>query len=225
MRLMCIMSIYDQSTNDARTVRSAALRRASRIDGRYNPAIPALPATAMRNLLQDQLLKAGLVKKQQVDATVRAQTRQRDGKAPAPPPGEKIDAQKLAAEKAERDRALAAERNAQAHARELAAQVRQLIDHHRVHPHGEISYRFVDDGKIRTVLVDEKLRAQLARGTLVIARDGDSHALLPRAAGEAVAARGGVIAVDHGRLPPDPPSPSPDDDFYAKFKVPDDLIW
>lgn len=180
----------------------------------------------MRNLLQDQLLKAGLVKKQQVDATVRAQNRQRDGKAPAPPPGEKIDAQKLAAEKAERDRALAAERNAQAHARELAAQVRQLIEHHRVKPTGEIPYRFVDDGKIRTVLVDEKLRAQLAKGTLVIARDGDSYALLPRATGEAVASRGGVIALDHGRPAPETPvAASADDDYYARFKVPDDLIW
>lgn len=180
----------------------------------------------MRNLLQDQLLKAGLVKKQQVDATVRAQNRQRDGKAPAPPPSEKIDAQKLAAEKAERDRALAAERNAQARAKELEAQVRQLIEHHRVKASGEIPYRFIDDGKIRTVLVDEKLRAQLAKGTLVIARDGDSHALLPRATGEAVAARGGVIALDHGRPAPEMPAPaSADDDYYARFKVPDDLIW
>lgn len=180
----------------------------------------------MRNLLQDQLLKAGLVKKQQVDAAVRAQTRQRDGKAPAAPPGEKIDAQKLAADKAERDRALAAERNAQARAKELEAQVRQLIEHHQVKASGDIPYRFVDGDKIRTVLVDEKLRAQLAKGTLVIARDGDSYAVLPRATGEAVASRGGVIALDHGR--PEPPSPaagSADDDYYARFKVPDDLIW
>ncbi|MBK8069687.1 MAG: DUF2058 domain-containing protein [Rhodanobacteraceae bacterium] len=180
----------------------------------------------MRNLLQDQLLKAGLVKKQQVDATVRAQTRQRDGKAPATPPAEKIDAQKLAAEKAERDRALAAERNAQLRARELEAQVRQLIEHHKIKTSGEIPYRFVDGGKIRSLLVDEKIRAQLAKGTLVIARDGDSYALLPRASAEAVASRGGVIALDHGRPEPQTtPANSTDDDYYAKFKVPDDLIW
>lgn len=74
--------------------------------------------------------------------------------------------------------------------------------------------------------MDEKLRAQLAKGTLVIARDGDSYALLPRATGEAVASRGGVIALDHGRPAPETPVvASADDDYYARFKVPDDLIW
>lgn len=48
----------------------------------------------MRNPLQEQLLKAGLAKKQQVDAAARALERQRDGKAP---PAQKIDADKLLA--------------------------------------------------------------------------------------------------------------------------------
>ena len=41
-----------------------------------------------------------------------------------------------------------------------------------------------------------------------------------------MAARGGVIALDHGRPVPEMPAPaSADDDYYARFKVPDDLIW
>lgn len=177
----------------------------------------------MRNLLQDQLLKAGLVKKQQVDATVRAQNRQRDGKAPAPPAAEQIDAKKLLAERAERDRALAAERNAQARAKELQAQVRQLIENHKLPIRGEIDYRFADDGKIRSVLVNDVTRTQLAKGILVIARHEHSYALLPRSAADLVRERGGVIVVDHGLTTT--PDPASDDAFYDRFKVPDDLIW
>ena len=178
----------------------------------------------MRNLLQDQLLKAGLVKKQQVDATVRAQNRQRDGKAPAPPAAEQVNAQKLLAERAERDRALAAERNAQTHARELQAQVRQLIEHHKVSGGGEIDYRFVDDAKIKSMLVNDATRKQLAKGTLVIVRHEHSYALLPRPAADLVHERGGVIVVDHAQVPTSA-SPSAEDSYYDQFKVPDDLIW
>lgn len=178
----------------------------------------------MRNLLQDQLLKAGLVKKQQVDATVRAQNRQRDGKAPAPPAAEQVDAKKLLAERAERDRALAAERNAQLHAKELQAQVRQLIENHKVVIRGEIDYRFTDDGKIKSVLVNDLTRTQLAKGILVIARHEHGYALLPRTAADQVRERGGVIVLDHG-LPSAAAQTSEDDAYYDRFKVPDDLIW
>ena len=75
----------------------------------------------MRTPLQEKLLKAGLVKKHNVDAAVREQAKQRQGKAPATPNPEQVNAQKLQAERAERDRALAAERNAQARAKELLA--------------------------------------------------------------------------------------------------------
>ncbi len=181
-------------------------------------------ANFMRNFLQDQLLKAGLVKKQQVDAAVRAQNRQRDGKAPAPPAAEQVDAQKLLAERAERDRALAAERNAQAHAKELQAQVRQLIDHHKLSGGGEIDYRFVDDGKIKSMLVSDAVRKQLAKGALVIARHDQHYALLPRAAGDMVRERAGIIVVDHAQ-PAANASPAGEDPYYDKFQVPDDLIW
>ena len=68
----------------------------------------------MRNPLQEQLLKAGLVKKSKVAEVAREQARQRHGKAPPAPSAEQAEAERVRLEKAERDRALAAERNAQA---------------------------------------------------------------------------------------------------------------
>ncbi|RDI97398.1 DUF2058 domain-containing protein [Dyella solisilvae] len=179
----------------------------------------------MRNPLQEQLLKAGLAKKGKVDQIAREQAKQRQGKAPASAPAEKVDTQRLQAERAERDRALAAERNAQAQARELAAQIRQIVEANKVKREGEISYRFTDGDKIHSVLVNEALKAQLAKGSLVVVRSGDGYELLPRAAAEKVRERdASAIVLDHGQ-PGEHQLQSEDDEFYAQFKVPDDLIW
>jgi uncharacterized protein YaiL (DUF2058 family) len=178
----------------------------------------------MRNPLQDQLLKAGLVKKSKVAQVVREQEKQRHGKAPAPASPEQIEAQRLQAERAERDRALAAERNAAAHANELRAQVRQIVETNKIKRDGEIAYRFTDGDRIHSVLVNESLRAQLAGGALVIARHDQGYELVPRAAAEKIRARDpAAIVLDHGRA--DAAAGGDDDEHYAKFKVPDDLIW
>lgn len=179
----------------------------------------------MRNPLQEQLLKAGLAKKGKVDQIAREQAKQRQGKAPASAPDDKIDAQRLQAERAGRDRALAAERNEQARLKEVAAQVRQIVDANKVKREGEISYRFTDGGKIHSVLVNESLRTQLAKGVLVIVRFGEGYELLPRAAADKIRERdASAIVLDHGQPSTDAPQ-GEDDEFYSRFKVPDDLTW
>lgn len=179
----------------------------------------------MRNLLQDQLLKAGLVKKNQVAQVVREQTKKHKGKAPLVPGAEQVDAQRLQAEKAERDRALAAERNAQVRVNEAHAQVRQIVEAHKVKREGEIAYRFTDGDAIKDVLVNEALRAQLASGTLVIVRHAQGYELLPRVAADKVYERdAAMIVLDHGRAEADSGNDA-DDEYYKQFEVPDDLIW
>ncbi len=179
----------------------------------------------MRNPLQEQLLKAGLVKKAQVDKVAREQNKQRHAKgAPVAADPDRVDAARLQAERAERDRALAEQRNAQARQHELQAQVRQIIEANKVKRDGEIDYRFNDGTLIRSVLVNTALRSQLSSGALVIVRHGDGFELLPRAAAEKIYSRDAtVIVLDHGRSGDAPASD--DDDYYSQFKVPDDLIW
>lgn len=179
----------------------------------------------MRNPLQDQLLKAGLVKKSKAAQIVREQTKQRHGKAAPPAATEKIDTKQLQAERAERDRALAAERNAQARINETRAQVRQIVEAQKLKRDGEIAYAFNDDGKIKRLLVDEAQRAQLAKGALVIVRHDQGHELIPRPAADKVYARdAAMIVLDHGR-DRTAGSDGSDDDYYKQFEVPDDLIW
>lgn len=178
----------------------------------------------MRTPLQEQLLKAGLVKKHKVAAAVREQNQQRQGKAAAPDDAERVDAQQLLNARAERDRALAAERNAELRARELRAQIRQIVETHKVPRAGEIAYRFVDGDSIRNILVNELQRNQLAKGALVIVPHDQGYELLPRAAAEMVYERQGPVVLDHGRAVASE-VPKSTDAYYDRFVVPDDLIW
>lgn len=189
---------------------------------RYN--IGPYPPTfgkIMRNPLQEQLLKAGLVKKAKVAEVVREQNKQRHGKAaPLPVATQATDAKR---EKAERDRAIAAERNEKQHAAERQAQVKQIVTEHRLPRKGEISYRFSDGSAIASFLVDEPMRAQLAAGVLVVVRHGDGYEVVPRSAGEKIRERdASLIVVDHAQAGT---ADGAEDEFYSQFKVPDDLIW
>ncbi len=178
--------------------------------------------------LQEQLLKAGLVKKSKVAQVAREQNKARHAKGPSGPNDIQLEAERARAEKAERDRALAAEHKARIRISELAAQARQIIQDKKVPRSGEIEYRFTADGAIRTLLVNEDLRKMLSSGTLVIARLGDRYELLPRAAGDKVRERdASMIVLDHRQQTGAEPSvgTSEDDAYYAQFQVPADLDW
>jgi uncharacterized protein YaiL (DUF2058 family) len=178
----------------------------------------------MRNPLQEQLLKAGLVKKSKVAQVAREQSRQKNGKAPPTPTEEQLQFQRLQAERAERDRAIAAERNAQTKLAELRAQARQIIDVNKLKREGELDYRFTDGDRIKSILVTPALRTQLASGSLVIARLADDYALIPRAAAEKIYERdASMIVLDHART--ETSGSEDDDEFYKQFQVPDDLVW
>lgn len=181
----------------------------------------------MRNLLQDQLLKAGLVNKTKAAQVVREQAKQRHSKSPTQPQGESVDTRRLQAERVERDQAIAAERNAQLRAGEQRTQIRQMIESQKVKREGEIAYRYTDGDAIRSVLVNEPLRAQLASGTLVIVRHDQGFELLPRLAADKIHARdASFIVLDHGRQTGEKSAAATDDDeYYKAFAVPDDLTW
>lgn len=183
---------------------------------------------AKANPLQEQLLKAGLVKKSKVAEVAREQNKARHAKASAGPSEIQIEAERARAEKVERDRALAAESKAQARIAELRAQARQIIQDRKVPRSGESEYRFSVDGAIRTLLVNADLRGKLSSGALVIVRVDDRFELLPRAAADKVRERdASMIVLDHGQSTGAEPAAgtSEDDAYYAQFKVPDDLIW
>jgi uncharacterized protein len=183
---------------------------------------------AKGNPLQEQLLKAGLVKKSKLTEVAREQQKARQSKSRTEADDIAQAAERTRIEKAERDRALAAERKAQAQHAELRAQARQIIEDKKVPSQGDSDYRFNVDGAIAGIPVDDDQRRKLASGALLIVRHGARYALLPRAAGDKVRERDpAAIVLDHG-LPAGTAAAadtSEDDAYYAQFKVPDDLVW
>lgn len=189
---------------------------------------------AKLNALQEQLLKTGLAKKSKAAEAAREQEKARRGEVPSAAAEIQREAERAREEKIERDRALAAAQKAEAQAKALKAQARQIIRDKRVALTGGIEYRYPIDGAIRSLLVDEVARRQFANGQLVIVRADDGVAALPRLAADKVRERAPEWIVldnrtggddDHGGSDASGVGNPEDDAYYAQFTVPDDLVW
>lgn len=171
-------------------------------------------------------MKAGLVSEQQVKDAERAARRSRPRKPPkkGAASAQPSAAQRAQAEKAERDRALNRRRAEKAEAKARAAQIRQIIDQHRVPPSddGEPFY-FQDGAHVKRTHVTAEQRAQLIAGTLAIARYGKGFALVPPAIADKLRERDPKAVID---LDAATGARSDEvDDAYKGFEVPDDLMW
>ncbi len=178
----------------------------------------------MRNALTEQLLKAGLVdekKAKHVSKAKQKQKRQQKGGQAVPTDEARREAERAQAEKAARDRELNAQRKAEAERKALEAQVRQLIESHRVEADGEARFHFTDGSKVKQLYVDEATAGQLGRGRLGIVRFGDGYAIVPADAAQKIAAR----EPDSLVLLNDPKEVGAEDDAYADHPIPDDLMW
>ncbi len=180
----------------------------------------------MGNALRDQMLKAGLVNEKQVKKAQqekRKETRQTQHK-PGVVSEQQAQLQAAAQAKAERDRQLNRERQEEQEQKARLAQVRQLIEAHRVPwEEGEIVYNFEDAGKIKRMHITDGLRKQLIRGRLAIVRLDQQYVLVEADIAEKIAQRdaSSIVLLN---TPPEKPAES-DTDPYAAYAIPDDLIW
>lgn len=179
--------------------------------------------------LQEQLLKAGVVdqkKAKQIKQDQRKQTKQQ----PKPPKGQALvnetaeRVQQAKMEKIEKDRLANQVRNQEAEKKALQAQVKQIIETHRIgRKHGEVSYQFVDNTKIKKLHVTQAVFDQLTRGQVGIARYGEQYELVPRVIAEKILLRDASAIV---KMPEKATEQSAvDDDPYAAYQIPDDLMW
>jgi hypothetical protein len=127
------------------------------------------------------------------------------------------------AAKQARDQELNRRKQEKEAARARAAQVRQLIEQHRV-PRVESDdyFNFQDGGKIRRIPVDVELRRRILQGSLVIAGCEGRYDLVPQEAAARIQERDPRAIVE---LPAPATSEPAADDPYKDFVVPDDLTW
>jgi uncharacterized protein YaiL (DUF2058 family) len=181
----------------------------------------------MSKSLHEQLLKAGLVDKKKADQVAREKkNKQKKGPKKKKADKGKLDASKAAAmqaaqEKVARDRQLNEAREQEQAAKAVAAQVKQLIETHRCQKQAGVTpYRFKDNNKIHTLMLTDALVKDLFSKKLVVVRWRGGFELLPADAAEKVAARDSALVISAAE--PDKPD---EDDPYADFQIPDDLVW
>ena len=179
----------------------------------------------MAGSFQDQLLKAGLVNKQQandVKSAKRKKTKQQRHEKSVD-----VDLNKLAldaklAEQVERDKQLNKQQKAQAESKAIKAQIVQLIGQFKQpRDGGETAYNFADNKKVKKIYVTEKLSQELIRGQLAIVKLDEQYELVPLAVADKIRQRDEQYVI----LCNDKVDDVDEDDPYADFKVPDDLMW
>lgn len=175
-----------------------------------------------KNALQAQLLKAGLVdNKKAKKISKQTQHAKRTGNASDAETKKAVaDAQ---AKKIEKDQKLNQEKQQLLEQKTLKANVIQMIKQHQIKDtQGEIAYQFVDDSKIKKIYLTQKLYDQVVAGHVVIARLEDGYALLPYPLADRIDAKlEGFIVVSNDKSD----NELDEDDPYAAYVIPDDLMW
>ena len=172
--------------------------------------------------LKAQLLKSGLadakrakkVHQQQLEAGKHAKDETKEA------------VQKAMAEKAERDRLLNLQRKEEQEKKAIVAQIKQLIETNKIDRKGaEVAYQFTDDKKIKKLYVSELLVNQLAKGQIAVVRFADAYELVPARVAEKIAMRDAALVVVLNQAPVSNNEQTPEEDPYADYQIPDDLMW
>lgn len=179
--------------------------------------------------LQDQLLKAGLVDKNKANKAKKE--KQKKSRA-ARGSGTTITNETATAvqreqhKKVERDRQLNLQRQKESTQKAVAAQIIQLVEMNRLDSDDdEIAYSFVYDNKVKKINLSEELKNQLLAGRLAIVtilKNGQRKFVIVAAAvAEKIAQRDESCLVQLNEKVEN----EGDDDAYAEYKIPDDLMW
>ncbi len=183
----------------------------------------------MSNSLRDQMLKAGLVSKkqakkseQQTKVKVRQQSKQKSNDV--------IDENSVAYQAAQKQKEeithtkeLNRLKEEQRLQKELQAQVRDIIQRHRVNtPYANITYNFIESDKlVKQIQVTNEQKQQITNGHLTIAFLDDAYHLIPAPVAEKLLERVPEIIVCYNNIQPG----MEEDDPYADYQIPDDLMW
>ena len=107
------------------------------------------------------------------------------------------------------------------------AQIRQIIELNSVKKaknNNVIGYNFTDNNKIKTLYVSSKNHDLVSRGILAIAKLEHEYHLIPKQAAEKITERdqSAIILLNDAVTNENDVE---EDDPYADYQIPDDLMW
>lgn len=165
--------------------------------------------------LQEQLLKAGLTNEKKAKKAKKSSKKTRELKR---------EVKAAAEEKKEAEQQKAKELNQkiqqEAQNKAIQAQIIQLIDMNKLEVAGEISYNFTHGSTIKNIKVNDTVQKQLANGVLAIVSFQDDYAVIPGVVAEKIALRDDSCIVSKAEQ-----EVTDEDDPYADYVIPDDLMW
>ncbi|MDG9955534.1 MULTISPECIES: DUF2058 domain-containing protein [Citrobacter] len=174
--------------------------------------------------LQEQMLKAGLVSSKKM---AKVQRTAKKSRVQAREAREAVEENKKA--QVERDKLLSEQQKQAALFKEYKAQIKQLIEMNKITiSRGDIGYNFTDNNLIKKVYVDKVTQSQLIKGRLAIARltaessSESEYAIIPAVVADKIAQRDASYIVLNCELSQEAKD---EDDPYADFVIPDDLMW
>lgn len=180
--------------------------------------------------LQDQLLKAGLTTKhkaRQANSDKKKKNKQaRSGVEHEKSLQEQVkqDLEKSKKEKAARDAALNAEKNAQLAQKENHLRILQTLQHHQLKKiDGETEYNYTFNNKVKKLFLDAVTHKALVNGRLAICGlDETTYVVTAETAEKVATLDNSIVLVQNDKVESDTVD---EDDPYAEFQIPDDLMW
>ena len=180
--------------------------------------------------LQEQLLKAGLTTKQktrQANTDKRKKNKQkRSGVEHGASLQEQVkqDLAKSNQEKLAKDTALNAKIKQQQAAKEQHLRILQILQHHQLkNVAGEAEYNYTFNNKIKKLCIDEVTHKALVGGRLALCGlDGVTYIVTSETAAKLAELDANVLLVQNDKVASDEVD---ENDPYADYQIPDDLMW
>jgi uncharacterized protein YaiL (DUF2058 family) len=180
--------------------------------------------------LQDQLLKAGLTTKQkarQANSDKRKKNKQkRSGVEVEASLQEKIkqDLVKSQKEKQAKDNALNEDKKQQLEQKEQKLRIQQILQHHQIkNCNGETEYNYTFEHKIKKLYLDAITHRALVNGRLALCGQDDvTYIVTSETAAKLAELDSKVILLQNEKIESDTVD---EDDPYADYQIPDDLMW
>ena len=181
----------------------------------------------MGNSLFEQLKKSGLVDEKKAKKAKHSQYKNKKQKNKKGATDQINEAtllvQKAQAEKVEHDRQLNLAKKVEVERKAIAAQIKQLIETNRVKDcSGDVVYNFTDNKVVKRIYISEQAHKNLMSGRLTIAKLGEGYELVPTPVADKIKQRDERCIIICGQTAE---TELTEDNPYANYSIPDDLMW
>ena len=184
----------------------------------------------MNNPFQDQLLKAGLVTKKQVQKARQDKTRKnkQHSKKEKVVDETRLKAQQAAEAKTKHDRELNKKKEQQARQKAISIEINQLILNNCLarDENCDIVYNFEHNKKVKRIYINAEMKQQIIQGKLSIARIEGRYEIVAKTIAEKIQQRNEkrVVIFDEKQELENQEMPD-ENDPYADYQIPDNLTW